>query len=98
MRNIVLEIAYDGTAYHGWQSNNSEPTIESTLSAALEKILGEKPFLQAASRTDAGVHARGQIVNFIFFGYLYSVPFRLCQSSFLAQQPLASNCQFHFCY
>lgn len=65
VKNIVLKVAYDGTTYHGWQHSNSAiPTIEATLSCSLKKILKETPFLQAASRTDAGVHAKGQIINF----------------------------------
>lgn len=64
LKNIVCKIAYDGTAYKGWQALKSLPSIESTLKAAVEKVVGEKVELQAASRTDAGVHATGQIVNF----------------------------------
>lgn len=58
-RNIKLTIAYDGTAYQGWQDS-----IEKALRNELEKILQHPIYLQAASRTDAGVHADGQIVNF----------------------------------
>jgi tRNA pseudouridine38-40 synthase len=61
---IVLRVAYDGGAYFGWQETLFGPTIEGMLKAALEKILREPITLQAASRTDRGVHAAGQIVNF----------------------------------
>lgn len=67
MRNIKLTIAYDGTNYHGWQKTNNKPSIEGALEKALEKILQHQVILQAASRTDAGVHANGQIVNFLTF-------------------------------
>jgi tRNA pseudouridine38-40 synthase len=65
MHNIKLVIAYDGRNYMGWQSNGSHPTIEDALQTVIEKILQRKVVLQAASRTDAGVHANGQVVNFL---------------------------------
>jgi tRNA pseudouridine38-40 synthase len=65
MLNIKLTIAYDGTSYLGWQKTPIGKSVESTLQSALEKILQHSVVLQAASRTDAGVHAQGQVVNFI---------------------------------
>jgi len=62
--NIKLIIAYDGSNYLGYQDNRTGETIENSLRKALEKILQEKIILQAASRTDKGVHANGQVVNF----------------------------------
>lgn len=62
--NIKLIIAYDGTYYLGWQKTRMGPSIEETLERAISQVLQEKVALQAASRTDAGVHARGQVVNF----------------------------------
>jgi tRNA pseudouridine38-40 synthase len=59
MHNIKLLIAYDGTRYHGWQDS-----IEKALQKIIEKICRHPIYLQAASRTDAGVHAYGQVVNF----------------------------------
>lgn len=64
LNNIKLTIAYDGTAYLGWQKTAMGPSIEESLQAALEQILQHPIKLQAASRTDAGVHAEGQVVNF----------------------------------
>lgn len=64
MKNIKLQIAYDGTEYLGWQKTKMGPSIEAALEEALQKILRHEVTLQAASRTDAGVHAAGQIVNF----------------------------------
>lgn len=63
-RNIRLTIAYNGAAYLGWQHTKEGPSIESTLQAALEKLLRHPVILQAASRTDCGVHAAGQVANF----------------------------------
>ena len=62
--NIRLTIAYEGTAYFGWQKTPTGPTIEEELEKVLQQILQEKIILQAASRTDRGVHALGQVVNF----------------------------------
>lgn len=62
--NIKLIIAYDGTHYHGWQKTAMGPSIEGVLESTLSKILQEPVVLQAASRTDAGVHAANQVVNF----------------------------------
>lgn len=64
MQNVVMTVAYDGTGYRGWQKTETGPSIEARLEAVLEQILQEKVTLQAASRTDAGVHALGQVVNF----------------------------------
>ena len=63
MKNIKLTLAYVGTAYGGWQNTNQGPSIEGALAGALETILQHPVKLQAASRTDAGVHAEGQVVN-----------------------------------
>lgn len=62
--NIKLVVAYDGTGYLGWQKTFTGRSIEEELQKVLEQILQETVLLQAASRTDAGVHAQGQVVNF----------------------------------
>src|SRR5690606_7926583 len=54
----------EGTHYFGWQKTSTGPSVEETLETVLSQILQEPCQLQAASRTDAGVHANGQIVNF----------------------------------
>src|SRR3989338_989590 len=64
MRNIKLEIEYDGAAYCGWQIQNYQPSIQKTIEAALRKILQEKVKLIASGRTDAGVHGLFQVANF----------------------------------
>lgn len=64
MHNIKLLIAYDGREFLGWQKTQMGPSIEETLQLVLEQILQHPTPLQAASRTDAGVHATGQVVNF----------------------------------
>ncbi len=65
MQNVKLVIAYDGRNYMGWQKTVTGASIEAELQSQLEKILRHPIDLQAASRTDRGVHARGQVVNFL---------------------------------
>jgi tRNA pseudouridine38-40 synthase len=64
MRNLRLDIAYDGTDFHGWQRQNGRPTIQGCLETVLERILGTKVILTGSGRTDAGVHALQQVANF----------------------------------
>lgn len=63
-QNIKLHLSYDGSNYYGWQKTSEGPSIEATLEEVLKKILQHPISLQAASRTDAGVHAEDQVVNF----------------------------------
>lgn len=64
MRNIKLTIEYDGTDYFGWQIQKRKPTVQGEITKVLERILEEKVRLIGAARTDSGVHALGQVVNF----------------------------------
>ena len=59
-----ITLAYDGTDYHGWQWQAGLPTIQAALGGALEKLEGALVVMHAAGRTDAGVHAMGQVVSF----------------------------------
>jgi tRNA pseudouridine38-40 synthase len=59
-----LTIAYDGTPFAGWAAQPGQRTIQGELEAALERILGERASLLVAGRTDAGVHAWGQVASF----------------------------------
>ena len=61
---IVLIMEYDGTHYHGFQLQANLPTIQGEIEEALWKLTGERSRVMAASRTDAGVHAKGQAVSF----------------------------------
>lgn len=64
MRNIKLTIAYDGTDFNGWQAQPGQPTVQGTLADVLEKLTEHRLMIHAAGRTDAGVHAAAQVVNF----------------------------------
>lgn len=65
MTTVRLHIAYDGAAYHGWAEQPDVPTVQGTVRTALGRLLGEVDVaLQGASRTDAGVHALGQVASF----------------------------------
>lgn len=74
MRNIKLTIAYDGTNYHGFQEQRGTglPTVQEVLEKCLLELTGRVVRVIGASRTDAGVHARGQVVNFDATGW--SIP------------------------
>lgn len=65
MRTVKLILAYDGTDYAGWQVQTNQRTLQGTLEAALQKITGETVRVVASGRTDAGVHALGQVVSFV---------------------------------
>ena len=66
MRNIRLKVAYDGTNYHGFQRQDEThgPTVQGTLEAVWRELVEEVVTLATAGRTDRGVHASGQVVNF----------------------------------
>ena len=64
MRTLKLTIAYDGTAYAGWQVQPDQPTVQETLENAIAKVTGQRVRVLASGRTDAGVHALGQVVGF----------------------------------
>jgi tRNA pseudouridine38-40 synthase len=64
MRYIRLLLEYDGTNYHGWQSQKSGGTTQDVIRETIRSVTGEEVKLSAASRTDAGVHALGQVAVF----------------------------------
>ena len=64
MRTFKLTIAYDGTAYAGWQVQPERDTVQSAMEKAVASITGQSARVTASGRTDAGVHALGQVVSF----------------------------------
>lgn len=64
MRNIVIEISYDGTRYSGWQIQKNEQTIQGVIQSAVSEIVKHPVKLLGSGRTDSGVHAIGQVASF----------------------------------
>jgi tRNA pseudouridine38-40 synthase len=65
---IRLDLAYDGTEFRGWAGQRDQRTVQGVLEESLERILRARPRLSVAGRTDAGVHARGQVASFLSEG------------------------------
>lgn len=70
LNRFKLILSYDGTNYHGWQLQKGHTTVQEVLEEAITKIIHEKIRVTAAGRTDAGVHALGQVVHFSSNTYL----------------------------
>ncbi len=64
MRYFKLTIAYDGTDFHGWQFQTNKPTVQGEIVSVLRRLTQENVLLLGAGRTDAGVHALGQVASF----------------------------------
>jgi len=64
LKNFKLTIEYDGTAYHGWQRQKNERSIQGEIEKAIRTMTGKRVALIGSGRTDAGVHALGQVANF----------------------------------
>lgn len=94
MHNIKLTLSYDGGAYLGWQKTNAGPSIEETLQTQIEKILQHSVTLQAASRTDAGVHAKKQVINFFTERVFDLEKFIFRLNQLLPKDIVALNCEY----
>lgn len=62
--NIAIVLSYDGTTYHGWQTQKNAVTVQQTVTEAVEALLGQTVSVSGVGRTDAGVHARRYVANF----------------------------------
>lgn len=65
MRNVKLTIEYDGTNYGGWQRQKNSASIQQCIEEAITALTGKRTTITGSSRTDAGVHAKGQVANFL---------------------------------
>lgn len=77
LRTLKLTLAYDGSAFHGWQVQPGKPTIQGTLADVIESLTGEKLLPQGSGRTDAGVHALAQVATFETASHIPVANFRI---------------------
>ncbi len=84
MPNFRVELSYDGTLFHGWQIQPGLRTVQAELSAALERIAGQPVSVHGSGRTDAGVHALGQVASFRLPAALPAANLRTALNAFLA--------------
>ncbi len=82
-RNIKLTIEYDGTHYHGWQIQPNATTIQEVIQNALTKITQAKTQIFGAGRTDTGVHAAGQVANFLTHAQMSPIAFQKALNALL---------------
>ncbi|MEZ6124804.1 MAG: tRNA pseudouridine(38-40) synthase TruA [Planctomycetaceae bacterium] len=83
VRNIMLTIAYEGTAYRGWQVQPNGLTVQQCVETAVERLIGEPVRVLCAGRTDSGVHAVGQVASFPTRSRIPAESFRLALQRFL---------------
>jgi tRNA pseudouridine38-40 synthase len=84
MRTIKLTLAYDGTDFAGWQTQETGPAVQAAVEDAIERITGSRSSTLASGRTDAGVHAVGQVVSFCTGSHL---PLDVLQRALNAELP-----------
>ncbi len=94
MKNIKLVIEYDGTNYHGWQIQKKKKTIQGIIELQLKRITGEDIKLIASGRTDAGVHALGQVANFKTNSDLEPSVIRKALNSLLPEDIYIKNAEY----
>ena len=85
MRYFKLTIAYDGTEFHGWQIQSEKPTIQGEIVNVLRRLTQEHVYLHGAGRTDAGVHALGQVGSFRTQSALSAEEFQRALNALLPQ-------------
>jgi tRNA pseudouridine38-40 synthase len=83
MRNFKLTIAYDGTDFHGWQIQKSKPTVQGEIVSVLRRLTQEDTQVLGAGRTDAGVHALGQVGSFRTQSALSALEFHRAMNALL---------------
>lgn len=93
MRNIKLTVEYDGTSYHGWQTQNNSVAVQDIIQKSIEKLTGEECSLIGSSRTDAGVHALGHVSNFTTNCTIPADRFPYAINSFLPDDIVVKNAE-----
>ncbi len=91
MKNLKAVIAYEGTAYAGFQLQKNGPTVQAEIEAVIGRITGEKIHVYGAGRTDAGVHAKGQVVHFQTCSKLSDDKFQKAMNSLLPADIVVRN-------
>ena len=94
MFNYKITIQYDGTQYAGWQIQENAITVQEVMTNSIEKILQEKINLIGAGRTDAGVHALGQVANFLVNKHLDLYKFKYSLNSVLPKDIAITSIEF----
>lgn len=84
-RNIALVLEYDGTRYSGWQIQENAITVQGYVQKALHTLTGEEISVNGCSRTDAGVHAAGYVLNFLTMATIPADKFALALNAFLPE-------------
>jgi tRNA pseudouridine38-40 synthase len=92
-QNFKLVIEYDGTAYHGWQRQKALPTVQGTIEAAVEKMVGQPATVIGSGRTDARVHALHQVAHFIVDTSLSAGIFKNGLNSLLPGDIVIKDCE-----
>lgn len=92
-QNFKLTIEYDGTRYHGWQRQKTDRSIQDEIEKALAKMTACKVTLIGSGRTDAGVHAAGQVANFKCDTRLTPAAFFNGLNSLLPEDIIIKDCQ-----
>lgn len=93
-RVVRLTLAYDGTGFRGWARQRGQRTVQGVLEGALQRFLGDVPKLSVAGRTDAGVHARGQVVSFERAGELDVARLQRALNAMLAPEVVVADARF----
>jgi len=93
VRTLRLIVAYDGSRYNGWQEQPGLPTIQGSMEQALEKFLGVKTRAVASGRTDAGVHAIGQVVSVETTARMPCNAFRMGLKTYLPEDIVVQDVQ-----
>lgn len=93
LNNFKLTIEYDGSLYHGWQRQKNDRTIQGEIEKALQTMSGKEVVLIGSGRTDAGVHAMGQVANFSLETQLKTENFQRGLNSLLQEDIVIKACK-----